>query len=464
MKKSRFLYIVALASLFAFSCNKMIEIPDHPINQIPESQVFNDSADIIAAVAGVYSNFKVNQTGGTVGSTLVTIIGGMCADELLASYSSNAGFVSNNIPVTDGNVGVLWTSGYANLYQMNSCINGIGSTTAISDSLKHALVAEIKVARAFYYFQLVNMFGGVPLITSTDYNITSKQGRASIDEVYGLIKADLAEARAVLKERYPSSEGTRYRPNLYSALALSAKVFLYRKQWDSAAIMANQVINAGLYQLESTPATVFSRSGNEAIWTLPGNGTYVSTGEGYALLPTSIYSSPQYYLNPLLLSAFEDGDLRKTEWIRTVTVSGKTYSCAQKYKSNQGTSTAAPSYPAEDYVMFRLADMYLILAEADAQLENKTDARTNLDIVRARAGLPAYAGTDTDLLTGIYHERQIEMAFEWGNRWYDLKRTGTIDVILGAEKPTWTATAALLPIPSAQIIANVALEQNEGYK
>lgn len=463
MKKSRCIYIVALASLLAFSCNKMIEIPDHPINQIPGSKVFNDSADIISAVAGVYSNFKANQTSGTIGSTQVTLIGGMSADELLASYASNNVFISNIVPVNDGSVSILWTSGYANLYQMNSCINGIGSTTAVSDSLKHALVAEIKVARAFYYFQLVNMFGGVPLVTSTDYNITSKQGRASINEVYGLIQADLAEARAVLKAKYPSSAGTRYRPNLYTALALSAKVFLYRQIWDSAAMMANQIISDGLYQLESTPATVFSRSGKEAIWTLPGNGTYVSTGEGYALLPTSIYSSPAYYLNPILLSAFEDGDLRKTAWIRTLTVSGKTYSCAQKYKSNQGTSIAAPAYPTEDYVMFRLADMYLILAEADAQLGNTTDARTNLDIVRARAGLPAYAGTDEDLLTGIYHERQIEMAFEWGNRWYDLKRTGTIDTVLGAQKPTWTSTAALMPIPSSQLTANVALKQNDGY-
>jgi hypothetical protein len=463
MKKSRCIYIVALASLFAFSCNKMIEIPDHPINQIPQSRVFNDSADIISAVAGVYSNFKANQTGGTIGSTMVTIIGGMSADELLANSSSNAGFISNNIPVNDGNVGNLWSGGYSNLYQMNSCINGIGSTTAISDSLKHALVGEMKVARAFYYFQLVNMFGGVPLITSTDYNITSKQGRASVDEVYGLIRADLAEARSVLKAKYPSSAGTKYRPNLYTALALSAKVFLYRQQWDSAAMMANQVINDGLYQLESTPATVFSKSSKEVIWTLPGNGTFVSTGEGYTLLPFSIYSTPSYYLNPLLLSAFEDGDLRKTAWIRTLIVSGKTYSCAQKYKSNQGTSTATPTYPAEDYVMFRLADMYLVLAEADAQLGNTTDARTNIDIVRARAGLPAYTGTDADLLTGIYHERQIEMAFEWGNRWYDLKRTGTIDAVLGAEKPTWTSTAALLPIPSTQLVANVALTQNEGY-
>jgi hypothetical protein len=463
MKKSCAVYIVALASLLMFSCNKMIEIPDHPINQIPESRTFSDSADIMAAVAGVYANFKANQTGGTVGSTQITLMGGMSADELLASSTGNANLISNTVPVNDGSVSNLWSGGYANLYQMNSCINGIGNTTAISDSLKHAIVAELKVARAFYYFQLVNMFGGVPLITSTDYNITSKQGRATVDEVYGLIKTDLAEARAVLTAKYPSSAGTRYRPNLYTAMALSAKVFLYRQQWDSAAMMANQIITAGLYQLEPTPATVFSKSGNESIWTLPGNGTNTSTGEGGTLLPFSIYSSPQYYLSPLLLSAFEGGDLRQTAWIRPLTVSGKTYNCAQKYKSNQGTTVTNPTYPSEDYVMFRLGDMYLILAEADAQLENTTDARTNLDIIRTRAGLADYAGTDADLLTAIYHERQIEMAFEWGNRWFDLKRTGTIDAVLGAEKPTWTSTAALMPIPSTQLVANVALRQNDGY-
>jgi hypothetical protein len=460
MRKNRSIYKIALASLFAFSCNKLIDIPDHPINQISETRVFSDSADIMSAVAGVYSNFKSTSIGGSLGSTMVTLYMGMSADELLYAYSTGTPYITNNLTANDANVGTLWTSGYTNIYQMNACINGISNTSAISDSLKRALVAEMKFTRAFYYFQLVNIFGGVPVVTSTDYKVTSKQPRGSVNEVYNLIQSDLAEAREVLLPKYPST--TRYRANKYTAMALSAKVFLYRQQWDSAAMMASEIINSGTYKLETTPNTVFQATSNETIWSLQINPTgtnYIfQTGEGYTLLPYSQYSTPAYTVNPLLLNAFEANDLRKTYWIRTATIFNTVYNMAQKYKNNNNTLE-----PRETYVMLRLADMYLVLAEAQANMGNYSDAITTLNIVRSRAGLSGYTGTNDDLLAGIYHERQIEMAFEWGNRWFDLKRTGTIDAVMGAEKTTWKPTAALFPIPVAQIIANSTLTQNDGY-
>ncbi|WP_343690162.1 RagB/SusD family nutrient uptake outer membrane protein [Chitinophaga sp.] len=459
MKKNLALYIVAAVALFAFSCNKLIDIPDHPIDQISEGSVFRDSADIMSAVAGVYSNFKANFSGGTIGAIQVTVNMGQAADELLYAYSST--YVNNAYTPSDGTAVTLWGSAYSNLYQMNANIIGISGTSAISDSLKKALVAEMKFDRAFYYFHLVNLFGGVPLVTVTDFNVTSTQPRASVDEVYKLIQADLAEARSGLKANYSSTAGTRIRPNLYTAMALSAKVFLYRQQWDSAALMVNQILASGLYSMASTPSTIFLTGSNEIIWSLPGsissNYNY-QTGEGYTLLPSSIYSAPAYQVNSLLSNAFEENDLRKASWITSMSLYGSTYYYPTKYKNR--TYQAATS---EIYVMFRLADMYLVLAEAEAHLGQTSDAITHLNIVRTRAGLSGYTGSNDDLLTAILHERQVEMAFEWGNRWYDLKRTGTIDAVLGAEKTSWKPYAALLPIPATQLSANAALKQNDGY-
>lgn len=459
MKKNRSIYMIAAAALFAMSCNKLVDIPAHPIDQISESTVFSDSSGIISAVAGVYSNFKANSAGGSLGATMVTVNTGQAADELTYAYSST--YVNNAYLGDDGSALTLWNSAYSNLYQMNACIAGIGGTSAISDSLKRALVAEMKFDRAFYYFQMVNLFGGVPLITSTDYNKTAQQGRASVDEVYQLIQADLAEARAVLKEDYPSTAGTKFRPNLYTAMALSAKVFLYRQQWDSAALMVNQILASGNYALATTPSTVFLQSSDEVIWNLPGSNVSTSnfqTGEGYTLLPSSIYSAPAYQVNRILVNAYEANDLRKASWITQTTLYGSTYNYPSKYKNRV---LNAPT--TEAYVMFRLADMYLVLAEAQAHLGNYSDAITNLNTVRSRAGLGGYEGTNDDLLAAIYHERQVEMAFEWGNRWYDLKRTGMIDAVLGAEKSNWKPTAALMPIPATQIQANPNLIQNDGY-
>lgn len=462
MKKSPSIYKIALASLFALSCNKLIEIPDHPINEVPESQVFRDSANIQSAIAGVYNNFKAHVAGGSLGAGQVTLYTGMGADEILSSNASTLVYTQNTLPSSESNLSGIWNSGYSNLYQMNSIINNIPGSTAINDSLKAALVAEMKFTRAFYYFQLVNLWGGVPLIVSNDYNVTSVQPRVSVDEVYGLIQSDLAEARTVLQEQYPSIVGTKIRANRYTAMALSAKVFLYRQQWDSAAMMAQAIINSGLYSLETSANNCFTVNNKESIWELPSNPTGFNnnyqTGEGYTLLPFSQYSTPSYTLNPALLNAFEANDQRRTYWVRTIPLNGNNYYVPQKYKNRELTAT-----PKENYMMFRLADMYLVLAEAQAQLGNTADAITNLDIVRTRAGLAGYTGSNDDLLAAIYHERQIEMAFEWGNRWYDLKRTGTIDAVLGALKPTWTHDAALWPIPMAQLNANVNLKQNDGY-
>jgi hypothetical protein len=459
MKKNRSIYKIALVSLLAFSCNKLIEIPDHPIDKISENRVFSDSADIMSAVVGVYSNFNAFSSSGSLGSGQVTAYCGQAADEILYAY--NTTFTNNAYVATDGTVIGLWKSGYENIYQMNSCINNIPNTTVIGDSLKRALVGEMKFTRAFYYFQLVNLFGGVPLVTVNDYNITSKLPRATVDEVYDLIRSDLAAARAVLQPKYPSASGARIRANLYAAMALSAKVFLYRQQWDSAAMMASEIINSGSYQLQTDPGTVFLSSSQEIIWSLPANTLTnfdLQTGEGATFLPFSQYSTPSYTVNPILLNAFEEDDKRKASWIIPQTVGTNVYNVLGKYKNRVRNAATT-----EAYVMLRLADMYLVLAEAQAQSGNTADAITNLNKVRTRAGLPDYTGSDDDLLAAIYHERQVEMAFEWGNRWYDLKRTGTINTILGAEKPSWKPDAALFPIPADQIIANVYLKQNDGY-
>lgn len=459
MKNNLALYIVAAVALFAFSCNKLIDIPDHPIDQISEGSVFRDSADIMSAVAGVYTNFKANMSGGTIGATQVTVNMGQAADELIYAYSST--YINNAYAAGDGTATNLWNSAYSNLYQMNANILGISTTSAISDSLKKALLAEMKFDRAFYYFQLVNLFGGVPLVTVTDFNVTATQPRASVDETYKMIQADLAAARSGLQAKYPSTAGTRIRPNLYTAMALSAKVFLYRQQWDSAALMVNQILTSGLYAMASTPSNIFLTGSNEIIWCLPGsissNYNY-QTGEGFTLLPSSQYSAPAYQVNSILVKAFEENDLRKASWISQMTLYGSVYNYPSKYKNR--VYQAATS---EIYVMFRLADMYLVLAEAEAHLGQNADAITHLNIVRTRAGLAGYAGSNDDLLAAILHERQVEMAFEWGNRWYDLKRTGTIDAVLGAEKTTWKPYMALLPIPATQLAANSALTQNDGY-
>ncbi len=115
-------------------------------------------------------------------------------------------------------------------------------------------------------------------------------------------------------------------------------------------------------------------------------------------------------------------------------------------------------------MVFRLAEQYLIHAEAAAQLGNLGTAIADLNTVRARAGLGATTATgQADVLAAIMHERQVELFCEWGNRWFDLNRTGTAGTVLNAEKGGFQSYMALYPVPLTQIQANPLLRQNQGY-
>ncbi len=138
-----------------------------------------------------------------------------------------------------------------------------------------------------------------------------------------------------------------------------------------------------------------------------------------------------------------------------------------KYKYNTLTTNGT----VYEYTMvLRLAEQYLIRAEAKVQTGDAT-AVNDLNAVRHRAGLADYAGsTDKNsLLAAILHERQVELFTEWGQRWFDLIRTGNVDAVMSIVTPqkggTWTTGGhqTLYPIPIADIAADPNLTQNPGY-
>jgi hypothetical protein len=170
------------------------------------------------------------------------------------------------------------------------------------------------------------------------------------------------------------------------------------------------------------------------------------------------------YLSNQLINSFEQADQRRANWIRSVTGGNSTtYYYPSKYKS------ATLNAPVTEYQMvLRLGEQYLIRAEARAHLNKITDALSDLNVIRHRAGLHDTTATNQDsLLDLIYHERQVELFTEWGHRWLDLKRTGKIDDVMGKvavlKGTTWSPNWTLYPIPLYDIIQNPNLGQNPGY-
>lgn len=469
--RSFFYSLLTVAFIISYtSCKKFVQVGGAK-NQVTTATVFADSTDATAAILGIYINMMGSSSTINMFHGGVTIYTGLSGDELVPhkGLSDENEFYTNGLSVSDVTNGGLWTSAYTWIYQANACIEGVTGSTNISDTWKNQLIGEAKFMRALLYFHLVNLFGDIPLITSTDYQTNASIPRTSSEQVYQQIIMDLQDAQQLLVAAYPSTG--RVRPNQYAATALLAKVYLYHQDWAKAEAAATTVISSPNYSLVANLNNVFLAGSNEAILQFIPLQAGSETAEGYNFIPSSTTAIPSYAIGDSLLNAFNPGDLRMTSWLgkNTVTVAGTptTYYYPFKYQHGRdGLST-----PKDYYMVLRLGEQYLIRAEARAQQGqgHLNDAAADLNMILARAGFTGgtSASTQQDLLTAIYHERQVELFCESGNRWYDLRRTGRANSVMSIVTPekggAWKSGWQFYPIPYSEIQANSFLTQNPDY-
>lgn len=454
-------YIPAIF-LFAFltmnlACKKFIEIPP-PNDQLTSNFVFTNDRAAIEAITGIYSKMMENAQRFSSGNT--TFYAGMSADEIYYyTPGTRDEFVANQI--TNANTGTLetnfWSPCYSFIYAANKVIEGAAASSALSGAVKTMITGEAKFIRAFCYFYLVNLFGDVPLILTAEYQANQTMVRTQATKIYAQMITDLKDAKNSLNADYPTSE--RVRPNKFAAAALLSRVYLYDKDWQNAETEASSIINSGYYSLEGNLNNCFLINSNETIWQLQPVFPSKNTWEGSQIIPFSSYSTPTYLLTLSLINSFEAGDKRKQSWINSRVFSGDTLYYPYKYKMGNGASLT------EYYVVLRLAEQYLIRAEARAEQNDLTNSEADINVILARAGLPnTNASTQAELLNAVEEQRRIELFAEWGNRWFDLKRTNRADAVLKILKPTtWQPTDTLWPIPQSEINLNPALTQNAGY-
>ncbi|MBX2933901.1 MAG: RagB/SusD family nutrient uptake outer membrane protein [Ferruginibacter sp.] len=449
--------LIIMQGIIYTSCKKFIEVKD-PNDQLNSDKVFSDSSSAVAAIVGIYSDMLTNRN--LFSNSAVTLYGGMSADEL---YSFTPGlkdeFVKNQITQAN-HINIdnsFWQPAFKYIYSANLVLEKLLASHQLSSSLKNQLMGEAKFIRAFCYFHLVNLFGNVPLITSSKYQDAAIAPRASMAEVYALIINDLNDGKTLLKEQYVTSE--KVRPNKWTAAAMLSRCYLYNNRWQEAESESAAIINSGQYSLESNLNNIFLKNSIEAIWQLkpvrPGFNTY----EGLEILPASAFSSPTYLITPQLYNSFENIDSRKNAWIKSRIFNSDTLYYPFKYKLPNGASLT------EYYMVFRLAEQYLIRAEAELNQNKLQNAITDINIIRNRAGLPNTLANNTQSLKlAIEQERQAELFCEWAHRWYDLKRTGrATDILAPIKGATWQSTDVLWPIPQQEINLNPSLTQNPGY-
>jgi len=473
MKKIHAYIFFLLLSMSNESCKKLVQV-DAPSSQLASSNVYSSNATATSVLTGLYSNMSNlgNARLGLVG--YLGYITGLSADELTyyGNSVSESQYYSNSL-LNKTNL-YFWSEFYQQyIYTCNDVLTNLPNSS-VSPQVSDQLIGEAKFIRAFLNFYLTNMWGDIPLLTSTNYSINGVIARSSVTQVYDLIKQDLLDAQRLLNVNYVGPDALttsteRTIPNQWAATAMLARVYLYLGDWKDAETQATAVIsNSTVYGLKTSLDSVFLANNREAIWQIQPLELTASydTYDAYRYVmlgaPGTVVS-----MSPFLLHAFEPGDSRRTHWVHDTVFNSIPYSYAFKYKIIPNTTSRA-----EYTTMLRLAEQYLIRSEARAQQENSTDAIADLNVIRARAGLSPYAGaTDKNsILAAILHERQVELFTEFGHRWFDLKRTKAIDTVMGApgnvcqaKGGTWKSDWQLYPIPLSEIQMDKHLTQNDGY-
>ena len=478
MKLSYLLILFTTLLSGATACHKILDVPGNAGPQVVTSQIFTDSTNATAGVITLYQTNAVSPltSGNLLYYTALSGDEGKSTDEafLTVDQDFDMEVVSPGTNIKAGDAANLWsyTYGSIGIFGANAAIEGINANhdSSLPASVRTELIGECKLVRAYHYFNLVNLFGDVPLVLSTNWKTTSLLPRTPSDAVYDQIVQDLKDAQAGLPAAYITTG--RQRPNAYTAMALLARVYLYRKQWDLAKAMADSVIGSGMYSLEANLDNVFLDNSVEAIWELGCTNTAYPNAAP-AMQPF-IFSStiipPNMVLSGSAQKAFETGDQRQAHWTQPLTVidySTFTISKVLAQYKFKNTYTNTFTAAAEDLVIIRLAELYLIRAEVRARLGDVSGAMQDVNILRQRAGLaPVTAASLSEALGIVLHERQVELFFEGPHRWYDLKRMDSVNAVLSRVKPAyWPADghAALYPISEPEILNNPNLTQNPGY-
>lgn len=450
-KRIAFLSLILLIS----SCEAFVEV-DLPKSQLTSATVYKEYSTANAAMANVYAKMRDNSMLAGTASGLSSTLG-LYADELTLYGTVNQLFYNNTIIPSNPAITQFWNNSYNQIYAANLVLEGVKASSFTAQQ-KAQLEGEVLFVRALLHFYLLQLFGDIPYIQSTDYRLNSTVSRLPSKQVYGLIISDLNAAVGLLLPSYLSTD--RVRPNSFAAKALLSRVYLYDGNWSEAEKIANEIIgNSSLFAFENNLSKVFLNTSTETIWQFIPTIAGRNTDEAVSFTFTS-GPPPNTALSESLMNSFEVNDLRKLNWTAPVTnTAGKTWYHTFKYKEPRATTISK-----EYSIVLRLTEQYLIRAEARANQGNLVGAKEDLNKIRTRAGLQnLLINTKEEVLDAVLQERRKELFVEYGHRFFDLKRMGKIDAVLSV-KPGWNTNYRFFPIPENELNVNPNLKpQNLGY-
>ncbi|TPE44419.1 RagB/SusD family nutrient uptake outer membrane protein [Pontibacter mangrovi] len=486
VKRNSFILISALAIGGLASCSEdFLDVEPEGVGV--GEDFFRTPAHARLAINAVYGNMREWNVIAFAHLAITTITSDNAAK---GSVPGDAGFLDeyDNITytATEGTLNGYWNGQYQGINLTNQVLSNVPDIDMDANE-KARILAEAKFFRAYYYFNLVRTFGGVPIRLSVpapgeqEDPATLNVPRASKEEVYAQIVEDLSESAEVLPATYDAANQGRVTKG--AALGMLAKVQLYQKNWQQVIDLANQVQGLG-YDLVEDYRSNFRIAGEhnvESIFeiealTVPG--TCGASNIQWAEVQGVRGQFGWGFVEPTqdLVDAFEEGDerLEATILFRGETTPEGDVINADAPNPRYNEKAYVPSYVTQDcgygrdqnVRILRFAEVLLMRAEAENELGMTDQALEDLNRVRTRAGLdPIESATQEELRQIIWHERRVELALENGDRFFDLVRQGRAAEVLQAQgKQFKEGVNEVFPIPQQQIIlSGGTLTQNPGY-
>ena len=503
MKYLQIITAIVLISAFGFGCSKDF-IDKEPLVGTQETVFYKTEEDAIFAVNSAYSalQFEMSEAGhfrwfwGDI----------MSDDSEKGGSGDNDVFDLKLLEEFEGPTGTdlleaEWRADYVGVYRSNVVLDKVPGID-MDETLKARILGEAKFIRAYFYYQLVTIFGDAPLITSplapSEYQI----GRSPAAEIWALIEQDLTEAAAVLPLRSEYGIEDLGRITKGAAQGMLMKAYMYQRKFAEAQTVGEEIRDSGEYELAVDYASIFTSGGENGPGSIfeiqymnasGGNWGYHQQNEGTFTnvfqrargqfegfgfnIPTQDFVDEFEAGDPRLsATVFREGDQMGDRGIFTKEATGgfpHDY-YPKKYYSNANEAApfgdAAPNGLSNDRVI-RYADVLLMIAEAAYHNGDESTARQMVNLVRARARNTAtqpvlfpISGSGPELLEKIYHERRVELGLE-GHRFFDLVRQGRAAEVLGNIGSGFRAgTHEVFPVPDSQIQAtNGKITQNSGY-
>jgi hypothetical protein len=491
MKKTVLKYTTMAALLLicgVYSCTKDF------VNKQPQANIIGipDSATAVQATNGIYAILRAYN---------VHVIPWLGITDIASDEAEKGSFATDvsyyldlkNYTITPSSQGAAivldgyWQGQYQGINRANLVVNNVPGVKTLNAALANRLVAEAKFLRAYFYFNLVRTFGGVPLILNDTLTNNNNASRATAAAVYAQIESDLDYAIVNLPLKNGYSAADLGRATQGAAEALLAKANMYEGNWARVKSLTDSVVSSGQYSLYADFGTLFTQAGKNSVESIfevqCGAGTTCGTGSQYAQVQLPRASdAPGWGVNDpsqALINAFEPGDPREKAtvlnpgdtlydgWICPADVVNPHYN-KKAYIGARDYSACGLGDDPKDILILRYADVLLMNAEASNNTGNTAQALSDIELIRARARngnaavlLPVTTMDKTQLQTAIWHERQVELAMEQ-DRWWDVVRQGRGAQVFGPQGFV-AGKNEVWPIPSSEIQLDPNLTQNPGY-